>query len=144
MKYSLEIELDLPRDKVLELFHNTENLKKWQPGLMSFEHVSGEPGQVGAKSQIRYKMGKREVDMVETITEIDNPKTFAATYEAKGVWNLVKNDFVEVASNKTKWTTHNEFRCKGVMRIMTFLMPGAFKKQSFQHMKYFKDFAEKN
>ena len=44
MHYSVDIEIDLPRDRVIELFDSTENLYKWQRGLQSFEHIEGEPG----------------------------------------------------------------------------------------------------
>ena len=52
MKYQNEIEIDLPVNKVVELFDNPENLKRWMPGLQSFEHISGTPGQPGAKSRL--------------------------------------------------------------------------------------------
>ena len=68
MKYNVEITINLPRTKVIELFDSTENLYKWQPGLMSFDHLSGTPGEVGAKSKLLYKMGCREIEMIETIT----------------------------------------------------------------------------
>ena len=42
--FTVEIDIDLPREKVLEQFDSTENLFKWQNGLQSFDHVSGEPG----------------------------------------------------------------------------------------------------
>jgi carbon monoxide dehydrogenase subunit G len=57
MKYTLNLQIDLPREKVIELFDNTENLKKWQKGLVSFETFEGTPGQAGAKSRLIYKMG---------------------------------------------------------------------------------------
>ena len=44
MKYTREIVIELPRDRVIELFDDADNLSKWQEGLQSFEHVSGEPG----------------------------------------------------------------------------------------------------
>ena len=59
------------------LFDNPDNMKYWQKGLQSFEHVSGTPGQPGAVSKLIYKMGNRMVEMKETITERDLPKTFA-------------------------------------------------------------------
>jgi uncharacterized protein YndB with AHSA1/START domain len=40
MKYTCEITIDRPRARVIELFDNPENLKQWQPELVSFEHVS--------------------------------------------------------------------------------------------------------
>ena len=52
MKYTREVVIDLPRDRVIELFDDADNLPKWQEGLQRFEHVSGEPGQPGAKSRL--------------------------------------------------------------------------------------------
>ena len=143
MKYTKEIIINLPLNKVIELFDSFDNLKKWQPGLINIQHISGEPGQAEAKTQLLYKMGKREIEMIETIVKRDLPKEFSATYEAKNVWNMVVNNFEELEQGKTKWITINEFKCKGFMAIMCALMPGAFKKQTYQHMKTFKEFAEK-
>lgn len=142
MKYSVEIEINLPRKKVLELFDSTENLFKWQPGLISFDHISGTAGEVGAKSKLLYKMGKREIEMVETITVKNLPDEFSGTYEAKGVWNEVKNYFHEIDENTTKWVSENEFKCSGFMKIIAWLMPGNFKKETKKYLIYFKEFTE--
>lgn len=142
MKYTISIQIDLPREKVIELFDNTENMYKWQTGLQSFEPLSGEPGQEGARSKLRYKMGRREVEMIETITKRKFPDEFSGTYEAKGVWNQQQNFFEESDRNKTIWRTISEFKCSGFMKIMCWLMPGAFKKQTLQFMNKFKEFAE--
>lgn len=143
MKYKLEIDIDLPREKVIELFDNPDNIKHWQPGFISMEPMEGTPGQVGAKSHLKYQMGKRKVNMVETITTRNLPEEFSGTYEAGGVWNGIQNFFHEAGPDKTRWVTENEFKFSGFMKIMGLLMPGTFKKQSFQYMKYFKEFAEK-
>lgn len=144
MRYQLELEIDLPRERVIELFLDPENLPKWQPDLVSFEQVSGgEARAVGAKTKQIHKLGKREVEMIETITAHNYPDEFSATYEADGVWNLVENRFLDVDERKTKWILESEFRCSNlVMKIMTFLMPGMFKKQSLMYMNRFKGFAE--
>ena len=142
MKYTNEVTIDLPLKKVLELFDNEENMFKWQPELISFEHVTGEKGEVGSKSNLRYKMGKREVEMVETITEKNLPDEFNFTYEAKGVWNEMKNSFVETGPSQTKWISNSEFRFTGFMKLIGFLMPGSFKKQSQLALDRFKGFAE--
>ena len=80
MKYELQITIELPRKRVIELFDNTDNLKKWQDGLQSFTPISGEVGKEGAKSKLEYKMGKREVEMIETITKRNLPEEFHGTY----------------------------------------------------------------
>lgn len=142
MKYTAEIDIDLSRDKVVKLFDNPDNMKHWQEGFISLEHLTGTPGDKGATSKLQYKMGKREIEMIETITKRNLPIEFSATYEAKGVWNLNKNCFIELDSNKTKWKSDVEFKFKGFMKIISFLMPGAFKKQTLKYMADFKTFAE--
>lgn len=142
MKYSNEVIINLPLDSVIELFDSEENLFKWQSELISFEHVSGDKGEVGAKSKLKYKMGKREVEMTETITVKDLPREFSGTYEAKGVWNEVKNYFEVIDENTTRWRSVCHFEFSGFMKIMAFFMPGAFKKQSQKYLDQFKAFAE--
>ena len=143
MKYQNEIEINLPINRVIELFDNPDNMKHWQPGLESFEHLSGTPGQPGAKSRIKYNMGNRKIDMIETITKRNLPDEFSGTYETKGVYNLISNKFIPLGANKTKWVTETEFQFSGFMKIFGWLMPGAFKKQSQKFMQDFKTFAEK-
>jgi uncharacterized membrane protein len=144
MKYSAEIEINKPVDKVVELFDNPENMKKWMEGLQSFEHISGKPGEVGAKSRLKFKMGKREMEMIETILVRNLPDEFSGTYEAKGAYNIVKNRFIALPGNKTKYMNEQEFQFKGFMKIMAFIMSGAFKKQSMKYLVAFKNFAEKS
>jgi len=142
MKYSNEIEINLQREKVIELFDNPDNMAKWQEGFISFEPINGQPGSEGAKTKLKYKMGKREVEMIETITKRNFPEEFHGTYEAKNVYNVVNNYFVDQGET-TKWISDNEFRFSGFMKLIAFFMPGAFKKQSLKSMKDFKIFAEK-
>ncbi|MFK7847206.1 MAG: SRPBCC family protein [Rhodothermales bacterium] len=142
MTYSNEVVINLPVEKVITLFDSEENMFKWQPELLSVEHLSGEKGKAGAKMAMRYKMGKREVDMVETIKVNELPKEFTATYEAKGVWNEMKNYFEEIDPETTRWRSDSHFEFSGFMKLMGFFMPGAFKKQSQQSLERFKTFAE--
>lgn len=142
MKYENEVMIRLPLEKVVSLFDSEENLFKWQPDLLSFEHVSGDKGEVGAKAKLKYKMGKREIEMIETITVKNLPHEFSGTYEAKGVWNEVKNYFEKIDDQTTRWRSESYFKFKGFMKIIGFLMPGSFKKQSQKYLDQFKAFAE--
>lgn len=144
MKYISEIEINKPIDKVIELFDNPDYLKEWMDGLQSFEPLSGIPGQPGAKSRLKFKMGKREIEMIETITVRKLPEEFSGTYEAKGVFNIVKNFFHPINENKTKYITEQEFVFRGFMKIIAAVMPGAFKKQTMKTQVDFKNFVEKS
>ncbi len=143
MKYTVNIEIALPRNLVIEKFDNEDNIKHWQKGFVSMEHLSGEKGKTGATSKLTYKMGKREIEMIETITFLDPPEAFHLTFDARNVYNIQENYFEELPNGNTKWISKNEFRFSGFMKFMGFLMPGAFKKQSCNYMEDFKAFAEK-
>lgn len=142
MKYTQEIEIQLPRERVIELFDNPDNLPKWQEGFVSMTPRSGIPGQPGAVSDMVYQMGKRRIEMTETVTRRELPDHFDGIYEAKGVKNYIYNQFVDVEGTKTRWIATNEFEFGGMMKLFGFLMPGAFRKQSMKYMVMFKDFAE--
>lgn len=142
MKYTVSIDINQPREKVVELFDNPDNMKHWQKGFISMAHMSGTPGTEGAKSKLAYKMGKREIEMVETIKKHNLPHEFTAIYETQGVWNENVNTFEKIGVNQTKWVTDATFKFSGFMKLMAFFMPGAFKKQTLTFMEDFKSFAE--
>ena len=143
MKYTTEITVNVPLKEFIEKLDNPENMKHWQSGLVEYDHIYGTPGEVGSKMLLRYKMGKREMELTETITFNDLPHGIHATYDTKGMHNLQENFFEEIDINKTKWTSKNEFIPTNFMlRMMTLLMPGAFKKQTKKYLNDFKNFAE--
>jgi hypothetical protein len=143
MLYTTEILVKVPLDVFVKKMNNIDNLKHWQRGLQSTEHISGNPGDLGSKIRLNYKFGKRKMEVVETITKSDFPNGFHATYTTKGMDNLQKNQFSETSDGFTKWTSINEFTPLSFsMRIMLFIMPSAFKKQSLKYMKDFKNFVE--
>ena len=142
MQYQMETIINLPRERVIELFDSFENLKEWQEGLVSHEPISGEPGQAGAKTRLLYDMGRRRIEMVETIITRNMPDEFSATYDASGVHNIVRNYFHDEGET-TRWVLDTEFQFSGFMRIMSFFMgSGAFRKQTRTTMEAFKQFAE--
>ena len=142
MKYFNEIIIDLPVNRVIELFDNPENLKYWQQGLKSFHHLSGEPGHPGARSLLKYEIDGKEIEMIETIIVRNLPKEFTGSYEAADFFNIVKNHFLPHDQNKTIFRAENEFRFRGMMRVLSLFIPGAFRRQSLKFMNDFKNFAE--
>jgi len=145
MKYTIEIDIDLPRDEVIEKLDNVENMKHWMRGLVSYELLSGSAGEEGARTDLKFKMGKRDLEMVETIIKRNFPDEFHAHYDSKGVHNIQKNYFIAHDDTKTTtWKSECEFQFAGFgMKLMGFLIPAAFKKQSLKYAQDFKNFAEK-
>lgn len=142
MKYTTEVIINLPRSRVIELFDSTENMYKWQPGLKSFEHLDGQPGQEGARSKLIYEGRKGDLVMTETISKRDFPEEFHAKYESRGVYNEMYNYFKEQDLNTTLWTTESIFNFKGLMALMAPFMKSAFTNNTLLSMERFKTFAE--
>lgn len=134
--------IELPREKVITLFDNEENMFKWMRGLESVDHLSGTPGREGAKTQLFFNNGKRTMGMVETITKKNLPDHISFLFEANGVQNWNDNHFEIVSENETKWTQNNVFKFKGMVWFFALFFPGMFKKQSLRSMFDFKKFAE--
>ena len=143
MNYTCEVVINLPRERVISLFDDPANLVKWQPGLVSFEPLTGVPGQPGARSRLTYRLGRRTIEMVETVTTRNLPREFSGTYATEGGCSTVRNEFHEETASRTRWLAHSEYRCDGLpMRLMSWLMPSAFRRQTQKFMDQFKAFAE--
>ncbi len=144
MKYTCKIEINRPIEQVIERFDSIDNMYKWMKGLQKIEPISGIQGEVGAKMKLTFQMGKRSMEMIETITVKDLPNEFSGTYDAQGVHNIVKNYFKVIDNDRTLYYTEQEFQFKGFMKIIGLLFPGAFKRQSMKYLEDFKEFVEKD
>ena len=143
MEYTCEILIDRPRDKVTALFMDPDEVKNWQPGFVSFEPLTGKPGAEGSTARLKYLMGKSTMEMKETILKSRLPEEFHTAYDAKGVHNVVRNRFLEEGPNRTRIVSGNEFEFSGVfMKLMAFLMPGSFRKQSMVYLELLKKLCE--
>jgi len=143
VKYTCKLVINLPRDRMVELFDDPDNMLKWMDGLQRFEHVSGTPGKPGATSRLTFARDNGETfDMIETLTRYNLPDEISGTYETEGVRNVIENRFVKDGRNRTQWIADNEFQFGGFMRIAAWFMRPLFKRQSLKIMESFKVFAE--
>ena len=143
MQYITEILIKKPLAEVIKKMDSAENMKHWQEGLVSMEHISGTPGEFGAKMRLNYNFGNRKMTLIETITKQDFPNEFHATYQTKGVLNIQQNYFTSTIEDYTKWIAKTKFEPTNFkMNAMLFLMPGIFRKQTKKYMTHFKNFVE--
>ena len=143
MKYTNEVIIEKPLQETLDLFDNMDNMYEWMMGLQSHEHIEGTPGEVGAKMNMVFKMGKHDFEIMETITDKDLPRIFSARYDSKLSSNHVTNSFTELDPIRTRLTAETEvFPHSFFVRLMCWIMPGSFKKQSQMILDSFKNFAE--
>lgn len=143
MQYREQIVIEKPVDEVVKHFSNPDTYADWMQGFIKMEPLSGEPGKPGSKTHFVFKMGKREMTMLETIIENNLPHSFKVTFEAKGVFNTVVSRFEAQSASATLYINDQDFRFSGFMKIIAWMMPGAFKKQSRKFLEDFKAFVER-
>jgi hypothetical protein len=153
MKYTVSIEIALPREEVAQLLADPAHMPKWLRGLVLHEPLNGVHGQVGTRSRVVMQTGQQKFEGIETITRREPanlrgiPKGSVVHYEreivGEGMWSAARERLTEASPDTTLWVSENEYRFSGLMmRLVGLLMPGAFRKQSLQHMQDFKAFVE--
>ena len=143
MKYTTTVIIKGSRNEVIQKIASPEDMKHWQRGLKNYKLLEGTPGHKGATMELYYVMGKRKMMLTETILENRFPDELHASYTTKGVKNIQKNYFKEISPDTTEWLSESEFQFQGFgMKVMGWLMPNAFKKQSLKYMEDFKNFVE--
>jgi uncharacterized protein YndB with AHSA1/START domain len=153
MKYTLSIEIALPRERVVGLLTDPAHLPQWLRGLVLHEPLSGTHGEVGTTSRVVLRMGQQKIEGTETITRREPedlhaiPRGSMVRFDreivVEGMWSAVRDRFTETGPQTTLWQSESEYRFSSLpMRLMGLLMPGAFRKQSQQHLQDFKAFAE--
>lgn len=145
MKFSCDVDISLDRNKVVELFDNPDNLRYWQDGFVSFENISGNKGEVGAKSKMIYDQNGRKMELLETLEVSNLPEELTGFYEHPMMDNTMQNLFSINKDGTTKWTANIHYtRMKGFMKIIAWIRPSMFKNQVQKWMDQFKVFAEKS
>lgn len=143
MQYTTKVLIEKPLQEVIRKLNSFENMKHWQDGLVSTEHISGTPGKFGSKLKLCYDYGSRKIELIETITKHNLPTELHATYSTKGMRNIQENYFETSEDGFTYWISKNEFQPTSFsMNAMLFFMPTAFKKQTKTSMINFKRFVE--
>ena len=153
MKYTVSIELALPREQVVALLADPAHLPKWLRGLVVQEPLDGVHGQVGTRSRVVLRSGGQEMEGTETITRRepadlhgiprDTTVHFDREIVAEGMWSATRDRLTDAGPGTTLWESENEYRFSSVpMRLMAPVMGGVFRKQSRRHMQDFKAFAE--
>jgi len=142
MRYTLEINIDAPRDRVVELFTDSTHFSEWQPGLECYELVSGTRTQTGAKAKLTTRDGNGLTHTTLTIESNLLPDELVAIYETPGVWNRTVSQFIADDANTTRWIADKEFRFEGVRKALG-LLEGTFKKETLESVELFKAFVER-
>ena len=142
MKSSYEIIINRPRQRVLDLIMDPANFPKWQFGVKTFQLLSGQQGQPGARAKVVIETHSVKLEMTETIVARQLPDLYSLRYEGKGVKNFVENRFYEDGPDRTRWTMTNTLEVGLMMAVAGPFINEIIGKQNHDSMKAFKNFAE--
>jgi len=144
MKYLLVTNIQKPLEEVVRHWQNPENLVHWQEGFQGYDLISGEPGAVGSKTMLHYNINGRPLDLEETITENNLPHSFSGIYDCEPMTNTMTCRFSTNEDGSTRYESEFEYtRVKGLMmKVMTTLFPGMFRKQTQKWNDNFKNWVE--
>lgn len=143
MRYSLSNTIDRPLSDVISKFKDPEGVKHWMEGLERIDHISGTPGEAGAKSDFYFVHKNKEMKISETILEQNLPDQIKFGYNSSMGYNEVEMQFEKLTDESVKQTNNSYFELKGIMKLLGPLMKGMFKKQTLKYMTAFKQYVEK-
>lgn len=153
MRYTVSIEIALPRERTVQLLADPANIPKWLRGLVSHDPISGAPGQVGTTSRVVLTMGRQTFTCTETVTRREPADLrhipdgsvvhFDLEIVGEGMWSVQRDRLTDAGPGRTLWESESEYRFGGLlMRWVGRLMRRSFVQQSRRHMQDFKAFAE--
>jgi hypothetical protein len=145
MKNIVEVEINVPQEKLAALLGDPSNSQEWMAGLESYKPLSGKPGQVGASYQLAFKNGKRLMVFTATTTKRDLPHELRISMDSAMVQIEAIATLTAVSPTQTKYTFEQNFHFKGLVnKIMGALVQGTIKNQQRKDVEGFKRFAEQS
>jgi len=103
MKYTAEIEIDLPRDQVVDLYNNKTLYPQWHASIKEIELVSGKAGEAYSKYRIIMERDGQIIEFQSTVTKNKLPDECWSQSIKENDFTLNKKMyFKEVGPDKTK------------------------------------------
>ena len=139
----VNITINQPVEKVWDLFMDPHNLQYWLTGFVTGEHISGNPGETGSVSKLKFFEGGKEIEVTETILLVKpyqqykiemNHKTFDVETDIRFISLGQQTEMIQ--------TVH--FSPRGfLMKLMMPLAKGEMKKRTANELLRFKNFVER-
>lgn len=80
--YTNEVNINATPAEVWAVFTDESRTAEWMAGFKGFDHVRGNPLEVGSQWRLRLVQNGEEFEVLETVTEVTPEETFAFTLDA--------------------------------------------------------------
>lgn len=144
MKYSSVVDIRLPMFKVLPSWQPAY-YKEWQPDLLDVSHISGTPGQAGAKHLLGFDSTRGRQNVLETLVASELPGRFVALYQGDDTEYRMQTHFSVIDDNHCRFTCEVRYtRVGGAKQVVrSWLWPARFKTATVNWQRSFKKYVEK-
>jgi polyketide cyclase/dehydrase/lipid transport protein len=141
MKSLVELDIDLPQEKLAELFADPRNNPKWMDDLARIEPVRGELGEAGSVYRMVPKQGPV---FVATVLSRRLPEELRLSLESPGITVAVNGRLIRLSERQTRLVSEETFEFEGAFnKVSGFIAQKAIKAAHRRHMQAFKRFAER-
>lgn len=136
------ITINRPPEKVWELFMNPGNLQYWLTGFISAEHLSGNIGETGSVSKLKFMERGKVIEVTETVLIAKPNQQYACmmkhtTFEAETDIRFIS------FGQRTEMIQTVQFFPKGFfMKLLMPIVKGAMRNRTENELFSFKNFAE--
>ncbi|MGB8193279.1 MAG: SRPBCC family protein [Chitinophagaceae bacterium] len=136
------ITINQPAEKVWELFMNSDNLQYWLTGFVSAEHFSGNVGETGSVSKLKFMERGKVMEVTETVLVVKPNQQYVFMMKHESFEAETDIRFVSFGQ-RTEMIQTTQFTPKGFfMKLLMPMVKGAMKKRTANELLKFKNFAE--
>ena len=137
-----EIVINSNIDSITMILNNPSKIDNYMPGVQEYILKKGDLGKKGAVAEIKINSEGNDIVLEETIIHNNLPNEIKISYEADGVYNVVKYKLQVLTNNKVRLNYIQEFKFNGYMKFVGFFMESALRNQSRVYLDNFKNFIE--
>ncbi|GGN16985.1 hypothetical protein GCM10011609_67290 [Lentzea pudingi] len=137
MRFTKEIVLDQPIERVRVLTSDPAHLHRWQPDLVSITQHGEMPGAEGSTATLTY----RRFTLEETVLAA-NAHERISRYETRGMVHTIANRYSVLDGRRTLLVCENEFELSGLLRLGRRVLEKSLREQVERNVENFKKFID--
>ena len=137
MRFTKEVVLDQPIERVRVLTSDPAHLHEWQPDLVGITHHTATPGAAGSTATLRY----RKFTLEETVLSATADER-VSRYRTPGMVHTITNRYTAVDDRHTLLVCDNEFELSGIMKLGRRVLEKSLREQVERNVDNFKAFID--
>ena len=137
MRFTKEVVLEQPIERVRVLTSDPAHLHKWQPDLVGITQHSDTPGVAGSTATLKY----RRFTLEETVLSATADER-VSRYETRSMVHTIANRYSALDDGRTLLVCENEFELSGLLKLGRRVLEKSLREQVETNVENFKAFID--